>query len=582
MSENESKIEYSRALEDFRRARGKARLQHLWAAVTGESLDLLRFDEISAKMHSLGQSSKGLQNIPISDIVGSVNRYQDFDRNFLPLRDSDEERWAKVKAAMTSPGSSGLPPIIVYKIGDAYFVLDGNHRVSIARQMDMNYIEAYVTEIKTRVPLSPDDSPDEIILKAEYSDFLDATKIDKIIPEASFKLTFPGQYPILEEHIRVHRHYMGLDQQREIPMDEAVVHWYHHVYLPIVELIREQNFLMEFPDKTETDLYIWILDHQSYMEEQLGWSIRPEKAASDLLRSRGKRFILNIKRSISGLFTTLSHEKNQHPYPSKDWQQQENENRKRLFTDILVAINGKPESWLAVEQAIIVAEMEKADVRGLSIRRPLEWGEPHTSRDDLSRAFAERLEKSGLKGNLVFAQGTIADMINERAKVNDLVALKLSHPPSMNIFARLRSGIHTILRNSTQPLLFVRDQVSPMNNILLAYDGSPKGKEALYISAYLASRYDKQLSVVVVDNDEERGTRILSEADAYLGELCSNRIYRKRNGRISNTILQVAEEIGVDTIIMGGYGLSPLPEMILGSTVDGVLRGAHVPVIVSQ
>ncbi len=582
MSYNESRFEYSRALEDFRRARGKARLQHLWAAVTGESLDLLRFDEITTKMHSLGQSSKGLKNIPVNAIVGSVNRYQDFDRNFLPLRDNDEARWARVKAAMTSPGSSGLPPIRVYKIGDVYFVLDGNHRVSIARQMEMKFIEAYVTEIKTRVTLSPEDSPDEIILKAEYSDFLEATTIDKIIPEAEFKLTFPGQYPVLEEHIRVHRYYMGLEQQREIPWDEAVLHWYHHVYQPIIEIIREQNFLIEFPDKTETDLYIWILENQSYMEEQLGWSIRPEKAASDLLSTHGKRFVRSIRRTYRKLLITLHQIKIEDPYPSKDWHQQKRKNRKSLFTDILVPISGKPESWLAVEQAIFLAKMEKADVRGLSIKRPHGWGDPPISDEEISRAFAERLEQSGLRGNLVFAQGNIAEMICERAKVNDLVTLKMSHPPSTNVFARLKSGMRKIVRRSTRPLLFVRDQVSQMNNLLLAYDGSQKGKEALYIAAYIASRYDKQLSVVVVDKDEERGKRLLSEADAYLGECCLNRIFRKRSGRISIDILQVVEEINADMILMGGYGLSPLFEMIFSSTVDGVLRGTRVPVIVSQ
>ena len=106
MSDDKSRIEYSKALEDFRRARAKARLQHLWASITGESHDLLVYDEITQKMHTLGQSSKGIQDIPVDAIIGSVNRYQDFDRNFLPLRDDDEERWANVKAVMTTPGIS--------------------------------------------------------------------------------------------------------------------------------------------------------------------------------------------------------------------------------------------------------------------------------------------------------------------------------------------------------------------------------------------------------------------------------------------------------------------------------------------
>ncbi|MFU8826757.1 MAG: universal stress protein [Brevefilum sp.] len=582
MPEQKSKVEYSRALEDFRRARAKARLQHLWADFTGESLDLLRFDEITQKMHTHGLSSKGRQEIPVDAIVGSVNRYQDFDRNFLPLHDTDEERWANVKAAMTSPSSMGLPPIQVYKIGEAYFVLDGNHRVSIAKQMGIEQIEAYVTEIKTKIPLSPEDSPDDIILKAEYTNFLENTKIDEIIPDIEFKVTFPGQYFILEEHIKVHRHYMGLEQQREIPWEEAVWHWYEHVYIPIVDIIRQQNLLMEFPERTETDLYIWILDHQTYLQEQMGWSIRPEKAASDLLRHQGRKFFKGLQRWFRNVRLALF------PRPEKSRIQPDKphatikDRRRKLFSDILVAISGSPETWIALEQAVRIAELEGSDVRGLVIKRPYERADRGISDEEVSQAFSERLAKSGIQGNLVFAHGKIAETICERARVNDLVSLKLKHPPSTNIFARIKSGMRTIVRNSTRPLLFVRDELSEMNHILLAYDGSPKGKAALYIAAYLSSRYDKQLSVLVIDNDEKRGEQKLSEAQDYLGVCCVNRIFRQPTLRTNIVILQVVEEINADLIIMGGYGLSPLFEMFFGSTVDGVLRGTRVPVIVSQ
>ncbi len=582
MPETNSKVEYSRALQDFRRARSKARLQHLWAAVTGESLDLLVYDEITRKMHTLGLSSKGIQEIPVDAIVGSVNRYQDFDRNFLPLRDDDEERWAKVKAAMTSPGSMGLPPIRVYKIGEAYFVLDGNHRVSIAKQMEIETIEAYVTEIKTRVSLSPDDSPEDIILKAEYTDFLENTRIDQILPDVSLELTFPGQYPILEEHIRVHRHFLGLEQQREISWEEAVWHWYQHVYLPVVEIIREQNFLREFPDKTETDLYIWILDHQTYMEEKLGWSIRPEKAASDLVSKRGRRLVRVIQRAVRGFLQAILPDELEDFSTPGEWHQRKNINQENLFSDILVALNGRPESWIALEQAIMIAQMEGSDVRGLVIKKNIEWGDRSIPDEEVSRAFSERLASAGMQGNLVIAQGKIPQTICERAVVNDLVTLKLNHPPSTNFFARLRSGMRMIVRQSTRPLLFVRDVISPMNHLLLAYDGSPKGKEALYISAYLASRYNKDLSVLVVDNNEERGQKRLDEAKNYLGLCCVNRLFRKSSGRVSLDILQAVDEINADMIIMGGYGLAPLFEILFGSTVDGVLRGTRVPVIVSQ
>ena len=140
---------YRQALDDFRRARSKAAMQRFWAGIKGRSLDLLPYDEISTKLRAVSQTDRGVRQVPLKDIIGSVSRIQDFDRNFLPLRDDDMDRWAKVKTAMTSPLAQGVPPVSLYQIGDAYFVIDGNHRVSIAKEMGMETIEAYVTETQT-------------------------------------------------------------------------------------------------------------------------------------------------------------------------------------------------------------------------------------------------------------------------------------------------------------------------------------------------------------------------------------------------------------------------------------------------
>jgi hypothetical protein len=134
-------------------------------------MDLLPYDEISAKIASLQQGDRGLQTVKVKDIVGSVGRNEDFDRNFSPLNDADIFRWAQVKTAMTSPIGTGVPPVSLYKVGEAYFVLDGNHRVSIARQMGLDEIEAYVTEIYTRVPISASITPEELQHKATTWNF---------------------------------------------------------------------------------------------------------------------------------------------------------------------------------------------------------------------------------------------------------------------------------------------------------------------------------------------------------------------------------------------------------------------------
>ncbi|MDY6847287.1 MAG: universal stress protein [Chloroflexota bacterium] len=580
MSDNENVVEYARAIEDFRAARAKARLQRLWASVTGKSDELLQYDEITRKMHVEGLSSKGIKEIPVEAIVGSVNRYQDFDRDFLPLRDEDVERWARVKAAMTTPGSPGLPPIRVYKIGEAYFVMDGNHRVSIAKQMGIEKLEAHVTEIKTKVQLSPDDSPEEIILKAEYTKFLASTRFDEIVPGVELKLTFPGQYETLEEHIHVHRHYMGLEYQREISWEEAVRHWFDQVYKPIVEIIRQQNILEEFPDKTETDLYIWVLDHQTYMQEELGWSIRPEKAAADLVVVRGRRFIRILQRKFEDFLRFLLPKQLEDFSKPGEWHAQKQIEKQNLFEDILLAIDGRAEGWVALEQAIVVAELEGSEIKGLIVEGKSDTG--YLNYEDLERAFNERLSQSGINGNLVFARGKIAETILERAHFNDLIVLRLSHPPKPELIARLKSGMRTIIRQSTRPILVVREQVSAMNHLLLAYDGSAKGGEALFIGNYLCQKYHKHISLLVVSDDAERGKVLLEQAKEYLGDSCVSSIMREPTEGVSQTILDEAQSRGADMILMGGYGFPPLLEVFFGSTVDDVLRGTQIPVVICQ
>jgi nucleotide-binding universal stress UspA family protein len=578
MVDEENKIAYTKALSDFQQARSKAQLQRFWANLTGESQDLLPFDEVSRKMHARGLSSKGLQEISIDAIVGSVNRYQDFNKNFLPLKNEDMHRWAGVKAAMTSPGSVGLPPIRVYKIGEAYFVLDGNHRVSIAREMGVETIEAYVTEIRTKVSLSPDDSPEDIILKEEYTRFLEETRFDEFYPDVDLELTFPGQYATLKEHILVHRYYMGLELKRDISWEEALRHWYETVFLPVVKVIRKQNILEEFPERTETDLYIWVMDHQTYMEEELGWTIRPEVAASDLVEEKGRSLARIAQRVGEKLLGSLLPRELEDFSSPGEWHRLKNLEDEHLFSDILVAMNGSPDGWRALDGAIPLAAMENADVRGLIIRER----EKKVDESAQIAAFEDRLRSAGLSGTLTFTKGDIPETICERARVNDLVALKLSYPPSENLLARLSSGFRLILRRCSRPILVIKDQVTSLNRLLLAYDGSPKGREALFVSAYFASRYDFSLSVLVVNEDIEQGRALLEEAEDYLGGCCVNRVLRHQSESVSQVILKAADEVGANLIIMGGYGFSPLLEALFGSTVDGVLRETTLPVLICQ
>ena len=110
------------AVADFNRARRKAALQEIFARIRGESINLLSYEEIRKKLKASAMRDRGLHDIPMDAIVGSVGRYTDFTRSFLPKDEVDPHRWARVKVAALD--MVGLPPIEVYKIGDVYFVRD--------------------------------------------------------------------------------------------------------------------------------------------------------------------------------------------------------------------------------------------------------------------------------------------------------------------------------------------------------------------------------------------------------------------------------------------------------------------------
>jgi hypothetical protein len=265
----------------FHRARRQAVLESLLSRLSGKPADLLSFDEVIGKLGMRSTASLGVQQILVKDIIGSVGRYQDFTRTFLPRLESDESRWVRVGAA--APSVAQLPPIQVYKIDESYFVLDGNHRVSLARQQRLRYIDAEVVEVKTRAPLPKDARPDELIIAAEHASFLEYTRLDYLRQDADMRVSAPGQYVHLENHIEAYRFVLEAGEERELPYDEAVSRWYDEVYLPLVEAIREQGILRYFPGRTETDFFVWLSRHRVTLQNELGLTITPEVAVTRLL-----------------------------------------------------------------------------------------------------------------------------------------------------------------------------------------------------------------------------------------------------------------------------------------------------------
>lgn len=708
-------LQLESAAKDFRQARRRAAVEQIMAFLTGKSADLLSFEEVRKQLKATGASVRGLKEIPLDAIVGSVGRYNDFTRSFLPRRDSDQHRWTTVQTIAT--GLIGFPPIEVYQIGDAYFVLDGNHRVSVARQLGAESIEAYVTEIQTKVQISPDIQPDELLLKAEYANFLDHTQIDvlrpgvdlfltlpekyrflktqietrheqmrsnqpqqdiaaaaavadwhdtmyaplaaiihdqhllkdfpgrtmadvyvwiseyrahrqtdgdldekdlaairkefsmlpdskldafladaeyvdflaqthldRLRPKADLRVTVPGQYPILQEHIAVHRYFMGIDFRRDVSYEEAVGHWYDTVYLPIAYIIRQYHMLRDFPNRTVTDLYLWLAEHRADLEKELGWRVRSESAAADLINHFSDRPDRLFSRFGEWLIDVLTPDELESGPPPGQWRKEELSAAPDdcIFRTALVPIRGDAAGWNALKQAALFIVNPQAQLYGLHIvptDEQCHLPEVAALQDEFGRQCAE----SDIEGELAVDIGDITRKICERAFWADLVIMSLAHPPGTQPFERMKSGIRTIIRRCSKPIMIVPGSPRPIRRALVAYDGSPKADEALFVSASLAKGC-QQLELIVVAAAEigRASDEILALARSYLRRRNVTAQYIQETGDAGKATIQTAEAQACDLIIMGGYGRSPVLEIMLGSAVDHVLRTSQIPVLICR
>jgi hypothetical protein len=250
-----SRYARSEAHRNWERVRQAAISEDLLSLIGFRKPDLLSFEEVQRGLRLHHKSYKGLQDIPLDQIRGSVGRYRDFTQSFMPRNPKMRDRWERVNAVAID---RGLPPIEVYKVGDAYFVLDGNHRVSVALGQGGDTIQAHVWEFSTPLGLSAEADLDEVITKAEYADFLETTGLSALRPDAEIIFTLPGRYRELEYQIHLYQQALTQIDGEPCSWEDAVTAWYDMVYTPAIMIMKERGLLDRFPDRTEADLFIWI------------------------------------------------------------------------------------------------------------------------------------------------------------------------------------------------------------------------------------------------------------------------------------------------------------------------------------
>jgi hypothetical protein len=140
---------------DFTRAHRRAFIRRIRARFFGDpaSTSMQSFEDVSNKLGAFNRVRLGKTVVPVEKIVGSVGRFRDFDRTYLPTRSSLQTRWKRVDRAYHR--GQELPPVALFKLGEAYFVEDGNHRVSVARYQGVEWIDAEVTVLHGGVSAAP-------------------------------------------------------------------------------------------------------------------------------------------------------------------------------------------------------------------------------------------------------------------------------------------------------------------------------------------------------------------------------------------------------------------------------------------
>jgi hypothetical protein len=240
----------------FRKARRREAYRRLsQIAGRGESRPLLSLDEVSRRLRAFEQSYVGVRPIRVADVVGTVSRIDDFDRDFLPKRSKIQERWRNVER-MYPEGD--FPPIVVYELDGRYFVVDGHHRVAIARQRGVDFIDAEITQLRSRYPLPKDADIGAIIMAEQQRRFMEESGLERARPEAHIEFSRPQGYIELLEHIKIHGFHLMMERGTPSSMEEIASDWYDRVYLPTLEAIHAEGLNEHWPSATDADLFLWV------------------------------------------------------------------------------------------------------------------------------------------------------------------------------------------------------------------------------------------------------------------------------------------------------------------------------------
>jgi hypothetical protein len=247
---------------DFGRARRRRAMARVAAALRREPSDvnvILPFEEVVEALGRRGERRLGAQTIPLESIVGTVDRAREFDRAFRPTSGKTRTRWERIAEA-TRKGKA-MPPIDVYRIGELHFVRDGHHRVSVARELGWDAIDAYVTEVITELGADRAIRLHDLALKSHQRLFYERVPLPAQARE-QIELSDEWRYAALAEAVEAWGfRYIQAHGGEPLTRAEVAEAWFAQEYVPVVEMLREADLVRR---GTETESYMRV-SHLRYL-----------------------------------------------------------------------------------------------------------------------------------------------------------------------------------------------------------------------------------------------------------------------------------------------------------------------------
>jgi hypothetical protein len=200
---------------------------------------LLDFDEVRRRLRLGTRVDVGQQEIPVERVIGSAGRSHEFDGSFRPRTHRLRRVMDQIQANI--PEAADMP-ITVNQVDEAYFVVDGHKRMSMAVAEGRAYIDAVVTRYQSRFHVDRATTMDAVRSTQEELAFREKTGLAAGVPEARFPVADPDDYLDLEESVKAHAYDLSVQRGEHVPPPVAARHWYEVVFKPVLAAVSEAGY----------------------------------------------------------------------------------------------------------------------------------------------------------------------------------------------------------------------------------------------------------------------------------------------------------------------------------------------------